>query len=359
MSGHLAVLVNRTLAERALSESEARFRTFWEHSILPMVLGAPDGTFRAANPAACRLFGRSEEEMRRIGRDGMVDFTDGRVYGILGEREASGRAQGEMSILTADGSRVPVLTSTAAYMTAEGPRVCLTYLDLSAMKKAEGQVRAFSRRLLSSDEEEKRRISAALHHDVGSLSVGISARLKAAEEELRRGDRRKALSIVAEAGRIFPDAVRRLKALAVDLRPPDLDLLGLPFALRQHIQEIGRASALEIEFVDQTGGARIGSETQITLFRAAQECLNNVVKHAGAGRVTVRLSATDALARLTVADNGRGFDPAGCDGVMEGRLGLRAMREMAALLGGEVVIESGVGRGTTVSIALPREEVRA
>ena len=158
---------------------------------------------------------------------------------------------------------------------------------------------------------------------------------------------------------MFARAGERFRALAVDLRPPDLDLLGLVPALRQHFRELSRVSSLRILFTDSTRRTRISPEAQTILFRAAQEGLNNVVKHAEAKWVRVRLVATPRLIRLTITDGGTGFDPKRLAGKPGRHLGLQATREMAASLGGEVVVQSAKRRGTTISIILPREEQKA
>jgi two-component system sensor histidine kinase UhpB len=224
------------------------------------------------------------------------------------------------------------------------------------MKRAEERAQVFSRQLLSVREEEKRQLSAALHDELGSISVGLTASLLAAEEDLREGKMRQALASVRRCRRVFAQAGKRLRALAVDLRPPDLDLLGLAPALRQHFRELSRVTSLRIHFADSTNRTKINSEAQTILFRAAQEGLNNVIKHAEAKWVRVRLSATPRLIRLTIADGGKGFDPKRLAGKPGRHLGLQAVREMAASLGGEVVVRSTKGRGTTVRIFLPRQE---
>jgi PAS domain S-box-containing protein len=356
IASHLAVLLDRSLGELTLHESEARFRALWKHSIVGSLLTAPDGRVFAANPAACRLFGRTEEDIRAIGRAGLVDFADRRVFVLLSERAEKGYASGEMTFVRADGTRFPALCSSAVFETADGSRTCMVIQDISEMKQAEKRVRVFSRQLLSVQEEEKRRLSAVLHHDVGSISVGLTARLLAAEEDLREGKSEQALASIRECRRIFAQAVKRLKALAVDLRPPDLDLLGLTAALRQHFLELSRVSPLRIHFTDAAGGAEIGPEAQTILFRAAQECLNNVIEHAEAQWVRVRLSVTRRLIRLTITDGGKGFNSDRLAGKTDRHLGLHAMQEMAASLGGEVVVESAKGQGTTIRVNLPREE---
>jgi PAS domain S-box-containing protein len=242
-------------------------------------------------------------------------------------------------------------------------RICAAVLEITERKRAEEELRLaekrlheFSRQLLSVREVEKRHLSSVLHHDVGSIAVSITARLTAAEEDLLRGQNAKALTSVQECGRLFETSVSRLKTLAVELRPPDLDLLGLSTALRQHVQRVARDATLKILFTDTANGQPISPEIQTVLFRIAQECLNNVVKHAQAAEVRLRLGMVRGHFRLAVMDNGIGFDPSRPVDEESVHLGVRAMQEMAGALGGRLAILSRDGKGTKVSVMIPCKE---
>jgi signal transduction histidine kinase len=294
-----------------------------------------------------------------MGTAGLVHSADKRVLAFLKKRAKKGYARGEMTLVRSNGTRFPALVSMFAFETVDGSQACILIQDVSRMKQAEERARVFSRELLSVREEERRQLSAALHHEIGSISVGLTASLLAAEEDLREGKGRQALASIRDCRRVFAQASKRVRALAVDLRPPDLDLLGLTPALRQHFRELRRVSSLRILFTDSARGTKISPEAQTILFRAAQEGLNNVIKHAEAKWVRVRLAATPRLIRLTVTDGGKGFDPKLLAGKPGRHLGLQAIQEMAASLGGVVVVQSTKGRGTTIRIVLPREERRA
>jgi PAS domain S-box-containing protein len=328
-------------------------RTLFENSMVGILLAAPGGRVFAANPAACRLFGRTEEDIRRIGRSGLMDSRDPRVNAVLRARTEKGYAMGEMTLVRGDGTRFPAQVASARFETEEGPRTSLVIQDLSERKLAEERIRDFSRRLLSVREEDKRRLSTVLHHDVGSFTVGVMAQLYAAEDGLRAGKSKEALASLKECRRVFSESVKRLKSLAVELRPPDLDLLGLSAALRQHFLQLSRETSLRIHFSDATHGAAITPEVQTVLFRAAQECLNNVVQHAQAASARVRLTALKQGIRLSLADDGKGFDPGEVVHRPGAHLGLRALQEMAATLGGMLDIASKPGRGTKVTVTIP------
>jgi PAS domain S-box-containing protein len=332
------------------------FRAFWETGLVGTLFATPDERVFAVSPAACRLFGRTEKEMCAIGTAGLVDFADKRVLALVRKRAEKGYARGEMTLVRSDGTRFPALLSSFAFETIDGSWTCTVIQDISKMKQAEERARVFSRQLLSVREEEKRQLSAVLHHEIGSVSIGLAASLLAVEEDLREDRKRQALASIRDCRRMFAQASLRLRALAHDLRPPDLDLLGLTPALRQHFRELRGVSSLRILFTDSTRGTKISPDAQTILFRAAQEGLNNVIKHSQAKWVRVRLTATLQMIRLTVTDGGKGFDAKRWEGNPGRHLGLQAVHEMVTSVGGVFVVQSTKGHGTTIHIILPREE---
>jgi signal transduction histidine kinase len=184
--------------------------------------------------------------------------------------------------------------------------------------------------------------------DLAGLKVLLSGARRAKERE--QVDR-----IVEQAIEHVQLGVDALRGLVTELRPAALDELGTAPALRALIDRTAATSALEIELnVDlayEHGRAdtRHAPELESTLYRLVQEALTNVVKHAGAGRVTVQLIEDDATVQLTVIDDGAGFQT---DAASEG-FGLIGMRERIALIGGALVFDSLPGAGTTVAARIP------
>ena len=121
----------------------AELRALFEHGLDGILLTIPDGEVLAANPAACRMLGWSEDEIRQLGRHGLLDDADSRVAAALAERRRTGRFFGELSILRRDGTRFPVEVSSAIYTTPAGePRTWVIFRDASQRHKAEADLRA-------------------------------------------------------------------------------------------------------------------------------------------------------------------------------------------------------------------------
>ena len=229
-------------------------------------------------------------------------------------------------------------------------------IDITQQKRAEERLLAFSRRILTVREDERRSIAAALHHDVGSLAVGLSARLAAVKSALLEGKTDEVLLELEHAQDVFSQSVKVLKRLALNLHPTDLDLLGLPAALRQHFDQLAHSSGTLIRFYDNTHNYRFPAEEAIMLFRIAQESVTNALKHAQAKRVDVRISSNDACSHLTIRDDGIGFDVEQVLADPGSHLGLRSMREMAGSLGADWQIRSAPGQDTTVTVVLHKKK---
>jgi signal transduction histidine kinase len=147
------------------------------------------------------------------------------------------------------------------------------------------------------------------------------------------------------------DALRELRSLVFELRPADLEAEGLTTTLRKHAEVLSRVNEVAIE-VRIEGELDVDSGRAVEVFRIIQEALNNALRHASAGGVTVSVAHRDGGLVAWVTDDGIGFDP-DAPGVRGRRLGLTSMEERAAALGGTLRIDSAPGRGTTVALELP------
>lgn len=228
-------------------------------------------------------------------------------------------------------------------------------LDTTARREMQEQRRWLLDELINAQEVERRRISRELHDALGQTMTSLSMCIAALEElnEAGRdvGERLADLRVVAHR------AASELSELAHSLRPPAIDELGFVAALHGLVSDFAAAHRLAVDVhvrgLDPSG--RMAPSVETCLYRMVQEALNNVVKHSGAERVSVILDRRDNRVQLIVEDDGRGFDAAAVDRRRRnGGLGLAGMRERAAILGGDVAIESRPGGGTTVRVTVPK-----
>jgi signal transduction histidine kinase len=206
------------------------------------------------------------------------------------------------------------------------------------------------RHSLEAAEQERKRWARELHDEIlqalGGLRMLHSAALRA---DAGRDELRGALE---EAIGLIDSEIDSLSALIAELRPAALDEIGLAPALRTLAQRKSREGGLEIDVLVRLRDGdreRLPHEIESTLYRLVQEALNNVAKHAAASRAEAVVEWSGDVVRLTVRDDGRGFDPAAANG----GFGLTGMRERVMLAGGELKIDAAPGRGTTVSATIP------
>ena len=151
LSYAMAALANeqkRLKAEEALKESEERYRSLFQNSIDGILLTAPDGSILEANPEACRIFGRTEEELRKLGRAGVVDMTDPRIKAFLEERLRTGMARGEGTGIRKDGTRFPCEQASLLFKDKGGNiRTSIIVRDISERKNAEEELRKYREHL--------------------------------------------------------------------------------------------------------------------------------------------------------------------------------------------------------------------
>jgi signal transduction histidine kinase len=212
-----------------------------------------------------------------------------------------------------------------------------------AIELSERVGRRAVRALLEGQETERRRLARELHDETGQALASILLGLKALERDVGE----EPLALVRE---LVDSALGDVRRLTVELRPPALDDFGLEAALERLASVIGERSALSVDVSVNMRGTKLPAEHETAIYRIVQEALTNVIKHAGAGSVSIAVTAPEGVVRAVVEDDGKGFSPRD---VREQALGLVGMRERVQLLGGRLEIESSPGDGTTIVAELP------
>jgi two-component system NarL family sensor kinase len=208
--------------------------------------------------------------------------------------------------------------------------------------------------LVLAREEERRRIRRDLHDGLGPALAGVALGIDAARNTIDR-DPAAAADTLAELKREVQASVKDVRRMVYDLRPPALDQMGLAAALEEYAARLTERGGLAVE-VQAAALPALPAAVEVAAYRIATEALTNVLRHAGADHASVCLEVGDGALRLEVSDDGVGL---GEDRGTQG-LGLTAMSERAAELGGTCDISVGDGGGTRVRVSLPlRSEVTA
>jgi nitrate/nitrite-specific signal transduction histidine kinase len=207
--------------------------------------------------------------------------------------------------------------------------------------------------------EERQRLARDLHDSVTQALYAVTLYAEAAGRLLTAGETALAAEHLSDLRATAQDALRELRLLIFELRPPILEREGLVTALRTRLESVEERSGLKIVLSVEglNGQERLSLELETGLYRIAQEALNNILKHAQAHEVRVCLQylASEERVVLEIADDGQGFEMS--NGAIKGRFGLQTMRERAALLGGELLIASRPGEGTQVRVEVKQNGV--
>ena len=203
------------------------------------------------------------------------------------------------------------------------------------------------RRVVEAQENERARLARELHDETGQALTSVLLGLKSLDDRVETAEGRTA---VAELRELVVSTLQDVRRLAVELRPAALDDFGLVPAIERLRDLVTEQSGISVEVRSEIGDQRLSPETETTLYRIAQEALTNVVKHADARSVRMRLSRSGNRIVLVVQDDGSGFEP---ESVRDGGVGLLGMRERIALVGGRLTIESTEAAGTMLTAEVP------
>jgi PAS domain S-box-containing protein len=249
-----------------------------------------------------------------------------------------------------DGSRLHVLAA-AVLVNAPGgvSRVCTMYRDITKRKEAELWQQTLSKRLLHVQEIERRHLARELHDEIGQLLtyLGLLLRPDGADSSAAT------LQVQFERARtVVDDLLAKVRGLSFDLRPADLDQLGLLPALLSLFERYSMRTGVSVDFKHRGLEQRLAPELETGVYRVVQEALTNVARHSGAASVMVRLWTEGNLLKLQIVDQGHGFD---LKESLKTPLssGLYGLQERIVLLGGSAQIESVRGSGTTIVAELP------
>jgi PAS domain S-box-containing protein len=357
--GSLRDETERDRLERDLRESEARYRFLTEHS--PDIITAVDasGVLTYVSGRALQLTGWTPDEV--VGRR----FSELIHPDTLGVMRASWRArranpaieqQYRLSLLHRNGHAVPVeVRSVGIVVDGEFRGSQASIRDMSDRDRLERELRRQEAEIAASQERAK--LAQELHDSVTQALFSMTLTTRSAEMLLER-DPACAGEKLTELRELATDALAEMRGLIFELRPGSLDRDGLVTALRKHAAAVQGRTGISV-VVEATDVDRVAPDVEETLYRIAQEALHNVVKHARASEARIVLDHDGTVLRMSITDDGVGFDPSS---VPSGHLGLEGMRTRAERIGATVDVESRSGGGTRIEVLIPvvtDEEVSA
>ncbi|MDO8483456.1 MAG: sensor histidine kinase [Candidatus Limnocylindrales bacterium] len=210
------------------------------------------------------------------------------------------------------------------------------------------------RKTISAQEEERLRLARELHDETAQALAALTIALDRTRDDLEAGSP-DARGRILEARGIAAGLLEEIRRLILGLRPSVLDDLGLVPAIRWLCEASLADRGIEVLIEAEQAGPRLPAHVEVTLFRIIQEAVSNIARHAGATHVRVGFGATDGAARVTIVDDGGGFDVAQTIGPTgsDRSVGLVGMQERVGLLGGTIEIRSAAGFGTEIVVNVP------
>jgi len=363
-------------AHQEVRESQESYKGLFEGAYDAIWVHDLDGNIQSANKAAARLNGYPVEELRGMNIKSFLSDESlhlaREVQAKLTKHEPVAMPY-EQRIIKKDGSEAICLLATSLISSNGEPEGFQSiardvteekrmqenlryYLQqiTKAQEEERENLRYYLQQITKAQEEERRRMARELHDDTAQQLVVLARRL---DNILCNADR------LSQQDITFLEGVRQqtdeildgVHRFCQDLRPSVLDDLGLLPALQSLTSDLTEHFGIPIAMGNAGSVRRLSPETELILFRIAQEGLRNVCRHSEASRCWIMIEFSNDKVVLTVKDNGKGFKlPDRVEDLAAvGKLGLAGMQERARLIGGKLTIESELGEGTTVSVEIP------
>ena len=340
--------------EEAVRESEANFRALAENAQDGIIImTGEDARFVYANKAAASMCGYSDEEMLsaslwdiilREMKDAAKETFRRRLSG-----DSSVPARYETFAVRKDGSRFPVDVSIARTLWRGQPAAMAIARDVSVQRKLEEERARLAANLLEVQEKERRDISSMLHDHLGQLLTLTRLELGSVQ-----GVDETSKKSISNALTRLDEMLGSVRQLAVSLRPPIIDDLGIEVALETLTEDFTDGSSIHVAFTHTGPKPVLGSAAETCLYRVLQEALTNAAKHSEASQVDVLFQTSRSEALLEIRDNGKGFDPVAQQD--QRGIGFIGMRERLSRCGGSLEIIAEKGKGTTIRASVPAKD---
>ncbi len=359
-------IIERKHAEESLRSAEMRFRTIFENTIVGLYRTTPAGQMLLANPALIKMMGcRSFKELAKfnVKKNGYDPSTPRSIFKKLIEKD--GRVIGLESVWRRpDGRKLFVSESAFAVKDAKGKTLYYegTAQDITQRKEAEAklmlyqqQLRSLASELSLAEERLRRRIAAELHDHIAQNLAISKIKLESLAGDTESG-RAKSLKEVID---LISQTIDVTRTLTFEMSPPILYELGFEAAVGWLARQTRQRFDLDVEFINDEKPKPLNADIRVLLFQAVRELLVNIVKHAKAKMAKVYAGVVDDNIRITVEDNGIGFDTATLNTARDftkGGFGLFNIRERLDQIGGSVIICSGRKKGTQITMTAPIEK---
>ena len=346
-------ITERKLAEEAIKESEQRFRLVADSAPVMIWMSGLDKRTTYFNRPWLDFTGQSEADLQS-GLAGIVHPED---YSKCNDIYCRGFDQRqpfakECRLKRHDGQYRWMLDIGVPRFHEDGSFAGYigSCVDITEQKLAEEALSSISRRLIDAQEQERSRIARELHDDISQRLALVAVGLDRQRGDLR-STTREMRSAMGKAIKQISDIVSDVHMMSHRLHSSKLDTVGLAAAAAGFCRELSKQQNVEVDFQCDGIARELPEAIALCMFRVLQEALHNAVRHSGAKHFKVSLAKCTNQIALTICDEGRGFNPA--EALKGSGLGLASMIERVKLVGGELLIDAGPKRGTTIRASVP------
>jgi PAS domain S-box-containing protein len=353
--------IDRRKAQEEIVESEERYRyLFHNNPALIFIWDLETLGILEVNQTALQTYGYTREELLQLSvlklraeedHQRIAEFAQRMLHSE--EPVSKGiwrhlKKNGETMFMDITSHRIEYNNRKAILSLAKD--ITIQYKAEEELKKTYEDIRRLNAHLQSIREEERASIAREIHDELGQQLTGL--KMDAAWLAKKLSDRNDGIQHkLSDMLLLIDTTVKTVRRISSDLRPGVLDDLGLIAALEWQSSEFQKRSGITCSFISDYSRQEPERNVATGIFRVYQEALTNVMRHAGATAVTAKLESTDSEVVLTITDNGKGFEQDEANG--KKTLGLVGMKERAVMLGGNLVISSIAGEGTTITLKVP------
>jgi PAS domain S-box-containing protein len=354
---HLEVEISeRQRVQEALQEREAGLQSFVTQ--LPAVVWSTDKDLRilSAQGMGLRLLGLSSETMEGGDLRAAASAYPAVLSGMIEAHEAALAGETTSYELEIEGHFIHAYVQPYANMYGERIGCIGMAIDITENRRLQTETEELKSRLLDAAESERLQLAQELHDGPMQELYAMTYALEALRPELTGES---GAAILGELKDHLLGVIHSLRGMAGEMRPPALAPYGLERAIRSHAETVERSAPdLQLELHLDEDGQTLSERKRLALYRIYQVALNNIVRHAGATQVLVRLKLEAEQVRLEVRDNGRGFrvPTRWIELARQGHMGLVGAFERTEALGGQFSVTSQPGQGTQICVVLPRAD---
>ena len=327
-----------------------------------ILTAAPDGIIGLNGEGAVILFNRQAESMFGYYGDEIINLPASSLFsfplaGFAGGPPAHllNNSENELYGIRKNQTMFPIDISIGDINTEKGICLILIVRDVTIRKKAEEQLREknsilkkLTGYLRKVREDERMNLARDVHDELGQLATALKINID--YFKIRLSDHEPSKTRVSHAITTIDLLINTIRKIASGLRPSVLDHFGLNTALKWQCSEFEKQNAIPCAFEGDLEDIDLAMNIKTELFRITQESLTNIMRHADAQQVTISIQETEDSVKLTITDNGIGFDTS----QITTNLGLVGLRERALSISAELTITSEAGKGTTISVIVPK-----